>query len=265
MTSPPQDTTRYSFMLDLALQARRSVLLTGTSGVGKTRVMQEHLRELGPDGYLHMVLNFSGQTTSLATQLFVEGKLEKKRKNRYSAPHGKHVLLFVDDVNMPQMEEYGAQPPIELLRQYQVSPPPSRTYFSSLSWRSASVPSEGGHPHSCRCLGGGLTPPPPPLGLPRPLPLLSLRAGPGRLLRPQEAVLALDRGHDGHGGVRAPRWRPPGALLALPAPVHRAVHAPAQRDVHASHFLCHHGRPLRGCSPPNCAGHSSNSGGSASE
>jgi dynein heavy chain, axonemal len=64
----------------------------------------------------NFVLIFSAQTSSLMTQNSIEGKLTKLSRGEIGPLPGRKMIICIDDINMPSVEEYGAQPPIELLR-----------------------------------------------------------------------------------------------------------------------------------------------------
>ena len=106
-------------------------------GVGKsviTKVILNNLEESQLWAPINLI--FSAQTSSGRTQEILELKLERRKRTVLGAPIGKRVCVFVDDVNMPKLDTYGSQPPIELLRYFSTSQTNADATFLTLNERA---------------------------------------------------------------------------------------------------------------------------------
>ncbi|XP_056381079.1 dynein axonemal heavy chain 1 isoform X2 [Hyla sarda] len=115
---PTLDTIRMSHLLGMLLANKKPVLCVGPTGTGKTLTISDKLLKNMPQEYISHFLMFSARTSANQTQDLIDSKLDKRRKGVFGPPLGRYFVFFIDDMNMPALETYGAQPPIELLRQW---------------------------------------------------------------------------------------------------------------------------------------------------
>ena len=112
------DVIRYSNLLKLHIFNRFPCLFCGPTGTGKSVYVKDVLlNRLDQSKYVVVEIGFSAQTSANQVQDIVDGKFKRRRKGIYGPPLDQNCVVFVDDMNMPKKEFYGAQPPIELLRQ----------------------------------------------------------------------------------------------------------------------------------------------------
>jgi len=113
---PTFDSIRMKYLKSILIQNKKHVLCPGPTGTGKTININMLLTSEMPEEYQPIPLTFSAQTSANQTQDALDSKFDRRRKGHYGPPTGKRFVIFVDDLNMPKKEEFGAQPPIELLR-----------------------------------------------------------------------------------------------------------------------------------------------------
>ncbi|ETO20100.1 hypothetical protein RFI_17115 [Reticulomyxa filosa] len=140
------DTVRNRYFLHHLTQSGNNILFVGESGTAKTNTIQNYLLHIDREKYSAVNINFSSRTTSLNVQKTLMDNIEK-RGPVWSPLNGKKLLVFVDDLNMPQVDTYGTQQPIALLKflternmMYEREGDLEAIHTKSLFWIAAMLP-----------------------------------------------------------------------------------------------------------------------------
>jgi len=118
VTVPTPETCSVAYWMDMMVRMRKSVMLAGPAGTGKTQLVTGMLKNFDPSVYTSTTINFNFYTTSAVLADTMAIPLEKKTGSNYGPPGKTKLVYFIDDLNLPEVDTYNTQSAIAHLRQH---------------------------------------------------------------------------------------------------------------------------------------------------